>query len=99
MKTGYELLFSDCIEDNIDYIGEDLPGISYAVVGQETCEVNCRSDSRCQFWTWHSETRTCYLKEKIEKRVPNPLTISGLPNCLGKNQFSKMFLIFSQNLS
>ncbi len=74
-----------CVENNIDYPGEDLSTIGSKTI--QECIGNCTEDKRCQFWTLEKNRNLCYLKKEgaINKRVPKNDVISGTKFCPGKH--------------
>ena len=85
----YHLIFSDCFDDEKEYImnivvDEDGKNSSSTESEQE-CQKKCEVVSPCQFWTWTKEKKICEYKNVTEETrptsIPNLQVISGPKFC------------------
>lgn len=74
---------SACFEYGMDYTGYDILTLS-GVDSPSLCMESCTQSSDCMFWSWSSETNTCYLKSSnaLLGRKGAENVVSGPRSCL-----------------
>lgn len=77
---------STCFENGIDYVGYDILTLS-GVESSFLCMESCAQTSDCMYWSWSSETDTCYLKSSaaLLGRTEKSNIISGRRSCDAEN--------------
>lgn len=73
---------SVCYEYGVDYTGYDILTLS-GVENPALCMESCTQTAECSFWSWSSETNTCYLKSSaaLLGRSDAENVISGPRSC------------------
>ena len=82
-----------CIENNIDYFGED---INYSGIKEiQGCMEECANNQECQFWTMNTTNNACYLKKEgaINNRKVQDGIVSGTKLCPGKFQLVEKLVL------
>ncbi len=96
LESYQKLLAAGCIEDNVDYTGNDIT--TTRAYSAKECQRQCKNNSICRFWTWvkpeFGTSAACFLKDHIKERKTNYKTTSGLGDCSG-NKYKFFSLKFS----
>ena len=75
-------LFLGCIkEDAIDYFGHDIPGGKKKTANSQECADFSSSIPGGLFWTWRSDTETCFVKSSNSGRKTDGHAVSGNRKC------------------
>ena len=75
-------LFLGCIkEDAIDYFGQDIPGGKKKTANSQECADFSSSIPGGLFWTWRSDTETCFVKSSNSGRKADGHAVSGNRKC------------------
>ncbi|OEH76523.1 PAN domain-containing protein [Cyclospora cayetanensis] len=71
-----------CFEQGVDYHGYDILTLS-GVGSPSLCMESCGLSGDCRYWSWNSETNTCYLKSAgaFVNRTNAEKVISGPRSC------------------
>ena len=72
----------NCFNINVDYAGNDL---RRAIVDSASnCQKLCSEEEKCEFFTWATQKKTCYLKHSNRGQKPTRTsTTSGPKSCIG----------------
>ena len=73
------ILTESCFEENIVYFDNDLETKLDAEDHFE-CQQLCQVNEKCEFWTWQTSKKKCYLKDKKNPQ-PRDERISGPKEC------------------
>jgi len=80
-----EISASSCLENNVNYPGHDLRGLTNPSTRQnwQQCRDHCKRTSRCAEWTFRRADGQCWLKDPGYKgnRENEKGVISGSRNC------------------
>merc|ERR1711962_623335 len=65
-----------------DLLGNDVPGFNPIIVGnQNDCEDRCFKKSNCNFWSYNTFKKECWLKTGIDNFIRNSAFNSGSKAC------------------
>ena len=66
-----------CEVTGVSLSGEDWISRYRNVSSSSECRQNCLNTYQCNFWTWRSDTRLCYLKTEDGRIVEDVFSVSG----------------------
>ena len=64
-----------CIEENVNYPGNDLTPVGLEADTSADCQELCQHNGECKAFTWNPTTKKCFLKNEKSIQVKGgPLT-------------------------
>ena len=83
-KVLIKCKFTDCVEHDIDFVGNDIRTLVTGNIND--CELTCKSDDDCKFWSFHYQNGDCKLKDSDSGRTAAEMVYSAAKDCDLKNK-------------
>lgn len=71
---------SSCFVEGVDYFGNDIRSVK--TPGRFKCAQECAEEPRCQFFTFNTSTKMCYLKHSNANKRNAAKGVSGSVDCI-----------------
>ena len=78
---------ADCLEEYMDYYGNDISQSEQGTV--DLCQRSCDRNDKCRYFTFHTDTKKCFLKHSRNGRrqVALKTKVSGAKACHAKSRY------------